>query len=80
MARHDDIVYLRHILDAIARIQQYIHGIDEDSFLQNPLIQDGVIRQEQIIGEASRRLYWISETAISQSVARCCRDAQQARS
>ena len=56
MARHDDTVYLRYILDAIARIQQYIHSIDEDSFLQNPLIQDGVIRQEQIIGEASRRL------------------------
>ncbi|MDP2661750.1 MAG: hypothetical protein Q8R28_13565 [Dehalococcoidia bacterium] len=53
MARHDDTVYLRQTLDALARIQQCVQGVDEAGFLQNPLIQDGVIRQEQVIGEAA---------------------------
>lgn len=56
MAGHDDVVYLRHILDAIARIELYLQGADEQNFLQNPLLQDGVIRQEQILGEAVRRI------------------------
>jgi uncharacterized protein with HEPN domain len=54
--KRDETVYLRHILDAIARIQMYVQGIDEATFLDQPLIQDGVIRQIEIIGEATRRL------------------------
>ena len=52
----DDSVYLRHILDAISRIEEYSHGIDEEMFYQHHLVQDGVIRQLEIIGEASKRL------------------------
>jgi uncharacterized protein with HEPN domain len=55
MAR-DDSVYLRHILDAISRIEEYLHGVDEETFYQHYLVQDGVIRQLEIIGEASKRL------------------------
>ncbi|MGH9897879.1 MAG: HepT-like ribonuclease domain-containing protein [Pyrinomonadaceae bacterium] len=49
-------VYLRHILDAIATIDLYLHGVDEERFSQHTLIQDGVIRQLEIIGEAAKRL------------------------
>lgn len=56
MAERDDTVYLRHILDAIARIEEYQMGVDETTFKQSSLIQDGFIRQIQIIGEAARRL------------------------
>ena len=52
----DDSVYLRHILDAISRIDEYLHGIDEEKFYQHYLVQDGVIRQLEIIGEASKRI------------------------
>jgi uncharacterized protein with HEPN domain len=52
----DDSVYLRHILDAISRIEEYLHGVDEEIFYQHYLVQDGVIRQLEIIGEASKRL------------------------
>jgi uncharacterized protein with HEPN domain len=52
----DDSVYLRHILDAISRIEEYLYGIDEEKFYQHYLVQDGVIRQLEIIGEASKRL------------------------
>lgn len=52
----NDDVYLRHILDAIGKIEEYTSGIDEVSFFGSTLIQDGVYRQLEIIGEASRRL------------------------
>jgi len=53
---HDDRVYLQHIRDAARRIRQYVEGIDETSFKNNLLIQDGVIRQIEIIGEAAKHL------------------------
>lgn len=39
----DESVYMRHIIDAIARIEEYLHGVDEETFRRNHLIQDGVI-------------------------------------
>jgi uncharacterized protein with HEPN domain len=54
--KRDESVYLRHVLDAIAKIELYLQGIDEEAFLQQTLIQDGVIRQLEIIGEAVKRL------------------------
>jgi len=50
------IDYLKHILEAINRIQHYVEDIDEPSFLTNELIQDAVIRNLEIIGEASRNI------------------------
>ncbi len=52
----DDRVYLRHILDAILRIEEYAFGLSEKDFLARSLVQDGIIRQFEIIGEAAKRL------------------------
>jgi uncharacterized protein with HEPN domain len=52
----NDAVYLHHILDAINRIEQYLAGVSYDRFLQDALLQDGVIRQLEIIGEAARNV------------------------
>jgi uncharacterized protein with HEPN domain len=49
-------VYFLHILDAIATIESYVTGLTEESFRQNRLIQDGVIRNLEIIGEATKKL------------------------
>ena len=54
--KRDDSAYLRHILDAIKQVELYIDGFDEDAFMRNRLVQDGVIRQIEIIGEATRYL------------------------
>jgi uncharacterized protein with HEPN domain len=54
--KRDDSAYLQHILDAIGRVEAYIQGIDEAAFRQNTLVQDGAIRQIEIIGEAVKRL------------------------
>ena len=53
---HADIVYLRHIMDAISRIGEYLQGINEEEFVRNYLVQDGVIRQLEIIGEATKQI------------------------
>jgi len=45
--------YLDHLLQAIDRIGRYTNEMDEAAFLQNELVQDGVIRNFEIIGEAS---------------------------
>jgi len=52
--KRDEAVYLRHILDAIDRIEEYLTGIDEAAYYQHHLVQDGVIRQLEIIGEAEK--------------------------
>jgi uncharacterized protein with HEPN domain len=51
-----DADYLEHIRDAIARIDRYTAGKVEADFLDNELIQDGVIRNLEIIGEAVTKL------------------------
>lgn len=50
------IDYLAHILEAIERIDRYTQDIDEVAFLQNQLIQDAVIRNLEILGEASNNI------------------------
>ncbi|HTG32357.1 MAG TPA: DUF86 domain-containing protein [Thermoanaerobaculia bacterium] len=52
----DNSVYLQHILDAISKVETYIAGINRQTFTEVSLVQDGVIRQIEIIGEAVRRL------------------------
>ncbi len=52
----DDAVYLNHIRDAIANIEKYTEGIEYVKFEKEQLIQDGVIRQLEIIGEATKKL------------------------
>ena len=52
----DDDVYLKHILEAINQIKNYIKDLDHDDFMNSRLIQDAVIRQLEIIGEATKNL------------------------
>lgn len=48
--------YLAHIIQATQRIYHYTEDIDEVGFLQNELVQDAVIRNIEIIGEASNNI------------------------
>jgi len=52
----DDTVYLQHVLDAINTIEEYLQGVNEEKFKATRLLQDGVIRQIEIIGEAVRHI------------------------
>ena len=48
--------YLEHILQAIERIDRYTEDLDELAFLQNEMVQDAVLRNLEIIGEASNNI------------------------
>jgi len=54
--KKDDRVYLRHIHDAILRVERHLGGVSWDQFSQSELVQDAVVRQLEIIGEAARSL------------------------
>lgn len=58
----DDALYLRHILDATKLIGRYV-AVGRDEFFTQTHWQDAVVRQLEIIGEATKRL---SETVTSQ--------------
>ena len=48
--------YLGHILEAIERIGRYTEHMSEAAFLENSMVQDAVIRNLEIIGEASNKV------------------------
>jgi uncharacterized protein with HEPN domain len=50
-----DDLYLRHILDAIQKIERYSEG-GHDELIAESMRHDAVIRQLEIIGEATKRL------------------------
>jgi uncharacterized protein with HEPN domain len=48
--------YVGHILTAVERIKRYTEGMDEAAFISDELIQDAVVRNIEVIGEASRNI------------------------
>lgn len=51
----DERLYLEHIRDAIAKIEQYTTD-GRETFFATPMMQDAVIRNFEIIGEATKRI------------------------
>lgn len=47
---------LDHIVQAAERIQRYAGAIDEASFMRAEMVQDAVIRNLEVIGEASHNI------------------------
>jgi uncharacterized protein with HEPN domain len=52
----EPMIYLLHIIDAITNIENYTKGISEKDFYENKLVQDAVVRNLEIIGEAAKRV------------------------
>jgi uncharacterized protein with HEPN domain len=51
----DPRVYLAHILECADRIERYL-GQDREAFLRDTMVQDAVIRNFEVIGEAAKRI------------------------
>jgi len=59
MSKQDELRipdYLGHILEATNRIFDYLEDVSEITFLKDTFVQDAVLRNIEIIGEASRNL------------------------
>lgn len=52
----NDKFYLRHILDAIEKIEEYTARRTYKSFSKNDMMVDAVTRQFEIIGEAASKV------------------------
>jgi uncharacterized protein with HEPN domain len=48
--------YLLHMLEAADRVLSYTSGVTEEQFVANQMLQDAVVRNIEIIGEASNNL------------------------
>jgi len=58
--------YLEHILEALKRIFDYVEDIGEVGFLTNSLVQDAVLRNFEIVGEASNKLVHYHDEFVKQ--------------
>ena len=54
--KKDDSIYVEHILVSLGKIESYTQNHNEDSFLKSDITQDAVIRQLEIIGEATKKI------------------------
>lgn len=52
----NNIIYLKHISDAIAKIERYLAGASYESFIKNDMMISAVIREMEIIGEAANKI------------------------
>jgi uncharacterized protein with HEPN domain len=51
-----DLVYLLDILEAARLVQTFIKDVDQDMFEQDLMRQSAVMRQIEVMGEATKRL------------------------
>jgi uncharacterized protein with HEPN domain len=49
-------VFLQHIRDSLSQIESYVAGYSYEQFLKDKKTQDAVIRQLEMIGEATTNL------------------------
>ncbi len=52
----DDLAYIEHIILSLSKIKEYTSNITRSDFNKNEMVQDAVIRNIEIIGEASKRV------------------------
>jgi len=51
-----DLSYIDHIIDCIEKIDRYTQTLDRNKFADNEIVQDTVIRNLEIIGEAAKKI------------------------
>ena len=54
--KKDNQLYLRHVLEAIESIEEYLETATYEDFEHNHMLYDAVVRQLSIVGEAANRL------------------------
>lgn len=49
-------IFIQHIFNCIQIINEYTKGMSKEDFLNNKLVEDAVIRNFEIIGEAAKNI------------------------
>lgn len=53
--RHDRL-YLYDIIECCDRAAEYINGVSEEDYQVNPMLQDALVRNIEVVGEAVKNL------------------------
>ena len=61
----DDRLYLLHILERCRRIERFIQ-VGKEGFMESEALQDAVIRNVEVIGEAAKRVSGDSRARMAQ--------------
>ncbi len=56
MKVRNDKLYIFDIKKCCQKIEEYLENVTEDDFLKNEMLQDALVRNIEIIGEASKNL------------------------
>ena len=56
MSKRDWGILLEDILEAIRKIEKYTKNLSRDDFIKNSMVADAVVRNLEIIGEASKNI------------------------
>lgn len=54
-SRHDRL-YLYDIIECCERAADYINGVSEEDYHLNPMLQDALVRNIEVVGEAVKNL------------------------
>lgn len=54
--KKNPLIYILHIKDSIDKILKFTLEMDQEGFLRDQLVQDAVIRNFEIIGEAAKNV------------------------
>jgi len=54
-SRHDRL-YLYDIIECCDRVADYIDGVREEDYQVNPMLQDALVRNIEVVGEAVKNL------------------------
>ena len=56
MSNKNDLVFIEHILDSINAIKEFSRNISKGELISNRLKQSAIVREIEIIGEASKNI------------------------
>ncbi len=54
--KKEPTIFVMHILKSISYIEEYAHNMSKESFFNSKITQDAVIRNFEIIGEATKNI------------------------
>ena len=54
-SRHDRL-YLYDIIECCDRVADYVNGVREEDYNVNPMLQDALVRNIEVVGEAVKNL------------------------
>ena len=56
MKRREYKLFIEDILEAMDKVERYIEGMNYEMFIKNELVADAIVRNLEIIGEASKNI------------------------